>query len=582
MKFRTVFLCVLLGALMILSGCNAAPSGGDAETKSDVPPLVVFGEGAPTYSVVRSDTAGGDEVKAAVLMRKYLNNAGMDIKITTDWEKEPVSDYEIVVGDTLRPMGDAAVDVHDLGEEGFFIKVVDSRIYISGGSPAAMYAGVEYFLTEFCGYKGNVDEAAPLTSLSIPGDYVYVQKQQYPITAVSVDGKDLHDFRITWDSMNDTVARNYAKNLQSYFYKTCGIWMEIDEKNEGSGSAVILSGKSSGKKGYLSVKVQDGNLVFSTDKADGFERGWLEFTKKYFTDAQGEIKMEKNFSFESDLMRPVYYSEFGAKGDGKTNDMQAIIAAHAYANKNGLAVKADQGYTYYISEAASGAVIQTNTDWTGANFIIDDTGVGTNVRGVCIFNVMPSKNSYALPDTLTKVAKGQAKLDITLPETSMVILKEAGTKRYIRYGGNANNGSDQLDIIVVDKNGNVDQSAPIMWDYKDVTSITVYPMEAETLTIKGGTFTTISNRQISTAKECYYYGRGISIKRSNVEISGFTHYVKDEMENGSPYSGFLLISDCANVTVRDCKFTAHKKVAQGTYDINPTRVNNLTFINCTQ
>ncbi len=580
MKFRTVFLCVFLGVLMLLSGCDAAPTGEDV--KSDVPPLVLIGEGAQVYSVVRSDTAGDDEVKAAILMRKYLNSCGLDIKIATDWEKEPVSDYEIVVGDTLRPMGDEAVDIRALGEKGFFIKVIDSRIYISGGSAAAMYAGVEYFLSEFCGYKGNVDEASPLTSLTVPGDYVYMQKQQYPITAVSVDGADLNGFRITWNSMNDTLGKKYAKQIQEYFYKTCGIWMEIDEKNEGSGHAVILSGKSAGKSGYLGVKVQDGNLLFSTDKAAGFERGWKEFIGKYFTHAQGEVKMEKNFSFESDLMRPVYYSEFGAKGDGKTNDIAAIIAAHNYANQNGLPVKADQGFTYYISEASAGAQIKTDTDWTGANFIIDDTGVGTNVRGVCIFNVVPSRNSYTLNDTLTAVAKGQAKLDITLPETSLVILKEAGTKRYIRYGGNANNGSDQLDIIVVDKNGNVDQSAPIMWDYTDVTSITVYPMDEEQLTIKGGTFTTISNRQVSTAKECYYYGRGISITRSNVEISGFTHYVKDEMENGSPYSGFLLVSDCANVTVKDCVFSAHKRVAQGTYDINPTRVNNLTFINCTQ
>ena len=581
MKKISIFLAVFMSMLLLLCGCSGTPAGSDTE-KSDVPPLVIKGEGAPVYTVVRSDTAKGEEVQAAVLMRKYLNNCGMDIKITTDWEKEPVSDYEIVVGNTLRPMGDAAVDIHELGEKGFAIKVVDARVYIVGGTGAAIYEGVEYFLTEFCGYKGNVDEASPLESLSIPGDYEFTQKQQYNITSLLVDGADMNDFRIIWDTMDDTTGRNYAKMVQEYFYKNCGIWMNVDEKKEGSGAALVLSGKSSGKSGYMGVKVQDGNLVFSMDKPANFERGWREFITATLADAKGEVKLEKSFSFESNLLRPVYYSEFGAKGDGKTNDIAAIRDAHAYANKNGLPVKADKGFTYYISAADSGAIIQTDTDWTGANFIIDDTEVGINVRSICIFNVTPSKASYTLPDTLTSVAKGQAKLDITLPETSLVVLKEAGTKRYIRYGGNANNGSDQLDILVVDKNGNVDQSAPIMWDYTDVTSITVYPMDEKVLTIKGGTFTTISNRQISTSSQCYYYGRGISIKRSNVEISGFTHYVKDEMENGSPYSGFLLVSDCANVTVKDCKFTAHKKVAQGTYDINPTRVNNLTFINCTQ
>lgn len=37
----------------------------------------------------------------------------------------------------------------------------------------------------------------------------------------------------------------------------------------------------------------------------------------------------------------VTYEQFGAKGDGKTDDMPAIIAAHDYANENGLDVKAN-------------------------------------------------------------------------------------------------------------------------------------------------------------------------------------------------------------------------------------------------
>ena len=34
----------------------------------------------------------------------------------------------------------------------------------------------------------------------------------------------------------------------------------------------------------------------------------------------------------------VRYSDFGARGDGKTDDMDAIAAAHAFANQQGLGV----------------------------------------------------------------------------------------------------------------------------------------------------------------------------------------------------------------------------------------------------
>ncbi len=73
----------------------------------------------------------------------------------------------------------------------------------------------------------------------------------------------------------------------------------------------------------------------------------------------------------------VTYKQFGAKGDGKTNDYAAIVATHAYANEHNLPVKADKGAVYYVDKMDAsnpkGAIIKTDTDWTGAEFIIDDS-----------------------------------------------------------------------------------------------------------------------------------------------------------------------------------------------------------------
>ena len=41
----------------------------------------------------------------------------------------------------------------------------------------------------------------------------------------------------------------------------------------------------------------------------------------------------------------VTYEEFGAVGDGKTDDYAAICKAHSYANENGLPVKANGNAT---------------------------------------------------------------------------------------------------------------------------------------------------------------------------------------------------------------------------------------------
>ena len=44
----------------------------------------------------------------------------------------------------------------------------------------------------------------------------------------------------------------------------------------------------------------------------------------------------------------VRYSDFGAKGDGVSDDYPSLAAAHEFANEHGLDVFADEGKTYYV------------------------------------------------------------------------------------------------------------------------------------------------------------------------------------------------------------------------------------------
>ena len=69
----------------------------------------------------------------------------------------------------------------------------------------------------------------------------------------------------------------------------------------------------------------------------------------------------------------VFYSEYGAVGDGVTDDFDAIIRTHHAANELGKKVSADPGATYYIGGSGRTAEIQTDTYWGDAKFIIDNT-----------------------------------------------------------------------------------------------------------------------------------------------------------------------------------------------------------------
>jgi hypothetical protein len=289
---------------------------------------------------------------------------------------------------------------------------------------------------------------------------------------------------------------------------------------------------------------------------------------------------------ESPPQGVVRYSQFGAKGDGKTDDIDAIAEAHAFANQHRLPVKADDDATYYISGKDRTAVIQTDTDFGTAAFIIDDTDVQN--RSASVFLVGSTLQPLKLQG-VSSLKKNQEKIDVSLPGKCLVTVTDSQVRRYIRYGPNRNSGFAQTDTFIVDKDGNVDMDAPIIWDFDQITDITALPIDETTLTITGGRFTTIAN----AAESRYtYYSRGIAIRRSNVLVDGLEHRVIGEGDQGAPYSGFLNIGQCAYVTVQNTILTGRRTyqtigaagvlVSMGSYDISLSRALNVSFVNCSQ
>ena len=290
----------------------------------------------------------------------------------------------------------------------------------------------------------------------------------------------------------------------------------------------------------------------------------------------------------ADGVQALSYEAFGAVGDGKADDRPAIIATHAAANKRGLPVRAKDGATYYMGCNGGTAVVRTDVDFGTAKFIIDDSHVEKQHIRTPAFSIVPDVRPFAVTG-LTQVAKGQARLNLSLPTRCLVVLKDSGTMRFIRYGRNQNNGSPQQEVVLVERDGQISPETPVVWDYARVTSAVAHPIGERTLVMKGGTFTTIANQAES---KYTYYARGIDVRRSNVRIEGFRHFVTGELDHGAPYSGFLSFDTCADVTVTGCVFTARrtyetigsagKPVSMGSYGISVTRGVNVRFLGCRQ
>ena len=578
---KTLFLLALAALLLLFVGCKQTDDGETDVDAADEKPLVLIENGETAYRIVRSDRGNDTEAAPAILLRRYFNACGVKIGLTTDWEQNGIIETEVVVGPTEREFD---FDIHTVGDGGYVIKAVGRRLYILGGSTEATMAAVERFLTDFMGYAGDDQTGAPITELSIPADYECTLRQSYDLSDITIGGRSLSEFVIV--SPESTVKGGAIEKgallLQEMCYDKAGIWLDIVKEAPSDRPAVRFS---EGGEGFTMAFTSNG-ITLTCGAPDGFSRGLNCLYLDYLYQKTGEWNMEDNFTYRKPVGNTVTYEEFGAVGDGKADDFDAIRAAHRFANTNKLPVRARDGATYYIGASEAYAEIKTDTDWGTAKFIIDDQ----NLKDITtpVFKILSQKGSYT-PQGITKLAKEQEKLGVSLPSDSLIAVTNADVLRYIRYGHDANNGTGQTEVFLAFSDGTVDPATPILWDYDKITSITAYPVDTEKLTVRGGIFTTVCFDQPTEYK---YYGRGIVVSRSNTVVDGVTHYIDNESPTaGSAYSGFITVTLCADVHIDNCVLTAHRTFlskkngepfTMGTYDLNANKAVNVTYYNCTQ
>ena len=308
--------------------------------------------------------------------------------------------------------------------------------------------------------------------------------------------------------------------------------------------------------------------------------------------------------------KTICYEEFGAVGDGRTDDFDAISKAHAYANENGLDVVSDGSKTYYIGNTAIDEktakptiIIKTNVDWGTSNFIIDDSDIPSTspAKNTPIFRVIREHTPvvYNLENDTPNGAISRInaaggfkrdikRLDIGIGYPAILFVRNDENTVYDRFGPNKSDGEPQNELICVDAEGNVESSTQFLFDYAKVTRITVIRTDDTPLTIKGGVFTTVANQ---SEEDYRYYNRGISIARSNVTVDGITYKIVGEGEHGDPYVAFLDVIQAADVIIQNSTFQAHKyymftrngtSVGMGTYAISAHDSNNVVWKNCVQ
>ena len=489
------------------------------------------------------------------------------------------SSYEIIIGDGVDACDKYYIDPYVLGGGGYAIRVIDNKIIIAGGDDEALAYAINLFVDKL------IDLSDPANAVVDRSTDIYKPKT-YSIKGISVAGVDLSKYTIVCDTRNEDLL-SCANDLHNVLYNNAGYWLNV--KNDSNTPKIIIQLTDDAGYDGFRMTVRGGDLIIEC----AYPMLMLDCMAQLIEDnfAIGEertIAFTEGNDYTQHISTITYCTYGGAVGDGIADDFDAIKETHFRANITGQTVVGDPGKTFNMGQHNETIKIMTDTIWTGTTFIIDDsdvTATGT-IKDKNVFWIVPSHTGKVVSG-ITSLKAGQTNIGVTFDEPVLLKVYNDNVMQYIRYGGNADSGAPQQEIILVDENGNVDPSTPIMWNYDTVTAAIAYSATDKPITVTGGHFITIAN---SAPRRYTYYSRGIGITRSNVTIVGIIHTIEGEGDTGAPYNGFLSISNCHNVLIDSARLSGHKVYkletdstnSMGTYDISANSANNITWRNCSQ
>ena len=580
-------------------------------------PLLIDGE--PNFQFVLASGTNIDVRRTVeqTVIRTIKTKTGVELtSVTEGASNDEEMEIEVLIGNVSSRGERYLYDEHTLGKKGYVIKIVGKKIIINGGSVDAFVEAINEFSEDFLGFDGrNIDENAIMSSK----DSIEEIQDDYKVTSLAVNGTDMKGYVIAADSTVEYYS-SAALNLQDTLYTRTGYWLEIVPLENAPSKAVVMRSipKVSGSDSFKIYA--DGETLFIDCAFDNMlANASSSFLTQKITLGKDDVNFEGTV-YNQDISI-VKYEDFGAKGDGRTDDFKAIFLAHDFANECGQTVVATPGKTYYIhstdikldgeiTSAARSAIIKTPVIWTGADFIIDDYDLSclpdSENRNQCtvnIFRIVPdddlamfSIKDREVLDAITAAGIKPGTTSIKIPSEAlqgwegdvMIIPYNSKHKIYRRKNYGSFAGANMHEVIVLDKDGNVSAETPIAFDYTNIDYIDVYRLDESTaITVEGGNFITratnvntvyettdnLGNPKMTTYGT--YLSRGIYINRSFTTLKNVKHSVIDEVSlddqtdsNGkiikcvACYSGFYSAAKANHITLDGCQMYGRRCFAR--------------------
>ena len=593
-------------------GADVEPDDGGGDNGGNTANAIeLIKNGSATFTIVSTEDTSIGIGRPFNNFIKNINDCIEEANVKSVFEHVPANGTEIIIGNVITRGDKYTADSESpyaYGYEGWAVKVIDGNIFVIAGSNAAYKDALEYLEQEIFGIN---DTTVSIDNVTMTAEQAKTEQQTDFDVTVNIAGNNLSEYVFAINS-GDSAAIKAINGVRMQIFKRTGVYLKTVTANNITDTTkaiwvenITLNGDRSTPAGSR-IYVEGDDLHIECEFKNKIEELTFKFLVTDTVDSKKEtVNIKSNLDTSIDV-RNIYYKDYGAKGDGLTDDFFAIKACHDYANEWGHTANADgPNKTYYIgnylgwSDPATSIIVQTDTNWHGCTFIWDDTvvPVGSPCYASPIFHIKPSRTSTAWSGAtvpVTSLMKGATNVGGWQPGVDCLLYIENSDERhYIRYGSNNNNGSSQHEIIWVHYDGTIDESTPLQWDYERVTRVEMYPIDNDPITVTGGDGdqrVTVKTKFNGAPSRYTYFARNFYIDRSNVTLQNIDHIVEGEGETGAPYSGFTSVQNANNVTIQNVLIHRLKSYYldtdptnnMGSYELGAANSNNVLWKNIVQ
>jgi hypothetical protein len=361
--------------------CDATvePEGGDEQGGGTQTPgaIELVKNGAATFQIVSTEDTSVELGRNLTNFIKNLNDCIEEGNVKAVFEHVNSDGAEIIIGNISSRGGKYNAEnasPYAYGYEGWSVQIVDGNIHVIAGSVGAYKDALAYLEETVFGID---DATASIDNVTMTAEQAKIEKQTDFDIEFKIAGNPISEYVFAINS-GDSAAIKAINGVRMQIFKKTGKYLETVFANKlADGQKAIwvesieLNGDRSTPEGSR-IYVDGGDLHIECEFKNKIEEITYNFLVKDGVDSKkSSVNIKAGTNNKIDV-RNIYYSEFGAIGNGTTDDFFAIKACHDYANEWGHTANADgPNKTYYIGnylgpkDPATSIIVQTDTNWHG-------------------------------------------------------------------------------------------------------------------------------------------------------------------------------------------------------------------------